>query len=184
MIISISGPSSTGKTTLFNTLKKEFNNKIIFINEVFREYIINNQIDFNNAEEAFNFQCDLCKHMIYQNTLNKIIILDRCNFDTIVYMTLHFLRLQNKEKYIIQFLNHIKICEESLLYINFIFLTQAQTLMIKDDGIRPQIYNILRSQEIDLFNKLYYSRQEYKPKLILLPFNINMQIALIKQYIL
>lgn len=182
MVISISGPSSTGKTTLIKALKQECTN-CIFIDEVFRKIINQYNVDFNNAEEAFNFQCELCKHMTYQNMLNKTIILDRCNFDTIVYTTLHFLRLKEKEKYIIQYLNAVKYCEDSLSSINYIFLTQPYTINIENDGVRPQIYNILRQQEIDLFNKLYYSRQEYKPKLILLPFNLNMQIALIKDYI-
>lgn len=189
MIISISGPSSTGKTTLFNALKINLNDfytktndiKNIFIEEDFRRYVKNRQISLDDPEIAFNFQYDLLNNSIeLVPKIGSNFILDRCAYDTLVYGTLHFLRLENKEKYINKYIEYTIECNELLKNIKYIFLTQVKTDKIENDNIRPIIYEKLRLQEINLFNTLY---KNLNIKTIHLPLNLNDQLNINKSYL-
>lgn len=179
MIISISGPSSAGKTTLINALRKR-NEQYIFIHESFREFIKTKNVDFNNSEEAFIFQYELFNFMpIFQDKIDTVLILDRCHFDCLVYSTLHFLRLKNQYKYINQYLEIINKSLEIIKNIK-IFLVQTNNLTIENDGIRLMIYQIFRQQEIELFNTLYSS---LNINVNILPNSLQDRIDTIEQYL-
>ena len=181
MVISISGASSTGKTTLFNKLKELFP-QYNYIEETYRKAVNNKQINLDDPEEAFLFQYELgndLKLPIFN--INQIYILDRCSFDNIIYLSLHFLRLDDelKKKYLFKYTESILYSRSLIMNIDYIFLTQGDN-EIEDDNIRPGIYNDFRDQELSLFKTLI--KTIHKSYLIL-PNNINDRVQMIIDYI-
>lgn len=178
LIISISGPSSTGKSTLFNKLKKIYP-QYTYIEESFRQVVKNKQINLDDPEQGFLFQYELLKYL--RPVTNTMCIMDRCGYDHIIYTLLHFLRLNEilQCKYVPLYIQIIIKCRQLLKNINYIFLTQA-TNNIEDDNIRPTIYNILRDQEINLFSSLIH---KINIPCIILPSNTEDRIKLITKYI-
>ena len=181
MIISISGPSSAGKTTLINELRTQIHNCYIQ-DETFRIFVKDKNINFNDAEEAFNFQVDLLSftkklyltNIYYQQ--DNLIIMDRCALDSVVYMFLHYYRLPyNKQiKYANIFLQCISDSLELTKQVDKIFLALPKDESIEDDGIRPDIYQYMRNEEIFLF-KSFFDRE----KVIVLPSQTDERIQTI-----
>ena len=181
MVLSISGPSSTGKTTLINKLK-ELYPQYNYIDEFFRE-IVKEQISFDDPERSFLFQCDLCLKMpspIFN--INFVYIMDRCAYDYIVYTSLHFYRLPDelKKQYISKYVESILYCRYLLRNVNCIFLTHTDDRSIENDNFRPTIYNELRAEEINLFSTLIDSVNK---KYCFLPNDIDNQIFTIENFI-
>lgn len=156
MIISISGPQSTGKTTLLNKLKEQFP-MYKFIDETFRKQFNGKQLNLDHAETAFLLMYDFCNNNYIESVnKNQICIMDRCGFDNIVYLTLHFMRLSDnlKKEYITKYAECVMYCKSLLGKVDHIFLTQSINNLIQDDNFRPKIYHQLFDQEIKLFNSL------------------------------
>lgn len=176
MIISISGASSTGKTTLLNTLSNYIKEdkyfeyiKVDYVTEYFRDYMheysIDTQTAFDDPIESLKIQYSLIQYL--ENTYNKLknikhslIICDRCPLDSLIYTSLHYFRLSDidKARQIKSYMDNIKICKElTNKYIDRIYFTSPtkQTLKIEDDGERPKIYEDSREIEITLFDEIF-----------------------------
>ena len=184
MIISISGPSSTGKTTLLHALQTQVDN-CLFQEESFRLFIKDKNINFNDPVEAFNFQVDLSNYMnnvihtnMYYSNYTHIIS-DRCLFDSIVYSLLHFNRLSNQIIYMPKLLEIISIYLKQLKYIDKIFLTFG-TNEVEDDHVRPRIYAKLRQEELYLFRHLSSLLNQ---KICMLPSTTKERIQTIQKYL-
>ena len=82
-IIHISGPSTSGKTTLGNKLKETFGSKITIIDldVLFKEYVKKNKIENLNINTYEKYLSDYIKH---QNS-NKILILIGLNINMLNY---------------------------------------------------------------------------------------------------
>lgn len=173
MIISISGPTSTGKTTLIHKFREQFP-EYVYIEENFRE-LVKQKVDFTDPEKAFLFQYDLCLKINMPVTdVNQVYIMDRSSFDAAAYTTLHFLRLddETKKKYIDKYVEAILRCRLLMKDIDYIFLTPAKSDII-DDGFRPDIYHALRDDEIKIFDLLI---ENVHKKYCRLPDDIDNQI--------
>lgn len=188
MIICISGPSSTGKTTLFNELqshceliKSIYNGKVIFIEEQIRKIAANKYPDksFNtiiqNSESAISFQLEIADS-IYKNYVkilndnNTLYIIDRSPLDNLVYNIMNYqcddpeVMIKNSDK-----LNSACSKMRSLYsYVDRVYLTQVDRCnnsSVERDGFRPEKYEYRRQLEIELFNSIF----DFSDKVIKLP---------------
>lgn len=137
MLISVSGASSTGKSTLIKLLKKRLKEEIqggrlydklsinksritnvVFIKEYIREYAEFYNIDIKKTfivpEDAVNFQFNLFKYLkneyrVVMTESETLYICDRCPFDSIIYLTINYWRLSDdlKIKYSREYIKYI-----------------------------------------------------------------------------
>ena len=137
MLISISGASSTGKSTLIKALKERLEKevragnfynelninkseikRIEFVREYIREYADFYKIDikdtFKVPEDAVKFQFELFEYLKkeYRTVLiesDTLYICDRCPFDSIIYLTINYWRLSDelKVKYSREYIKYI-----------------------------------------------------------------------------
>ena len=166
MLISITGPSSSGKTTLINKLKiilpeiySQY--KFEFIDEQFREYIREHNINvediFNDSDTAFLFEVTLLDDYSQPDNQADYIIMDRSPIDNLVYMTLHYYQLSNEDqnRYAILLDEAKKKCKDVMKNIK-VYMCLPDNKEIQQDDERPTIYEVLRQDEIFLFKNLQY----------------------------
>lgn len=197
MIIAISGPSSTGKTTLFNKLKNEHkdfiesvyhNGKVVFHEESIRKIIENEySIPFEeiikNPETAVKLQLRIADEM-YESTkmmlsdFTTLYICDRCPLDNIVYNIMNY-QSDNPDFMIkhAEDLSHAcSIMRSMYHYIDRIYLTSVdRDSTIVRDGFRPTGYEHRRQLEIELFNTIF----DFSNKVLKLPSTMNERITTI-----
>ena len=173
-ILCISGPSSSGKTSLLNLLasdkcKEEFkkaNIKIQFYPEFIRTYVKNYsnksfQEICESPIDAFNLQINICdftreQYSLLLNSPSDIVILDRSPLDLIVYLFLNYMSLP-ENKMISQariFQHALNDAKELATYVDINYLTTIDVVnyLPENDGFRPKQYIIKRALEIELFN--------------------------------
>lgn len=196
MIISISGPCSTGKTTTINEIKKLASlggyEKIVIITETVRELWARDFAHrFNSVEkmlsdkdatmqwtEAVSFE--IKNHI--QQELEKIdiekslVVLDRCCLDHFVYTITNTMKFGITMKTLSIVLENFTQIDEK---INLMFRTEIpKNDYFEDDGIRPLNLEDNRSVENNFF-RLLFSKQA-----ILLPYDINDRIKIINDEII
>lgn len=187
MIICISGPSSTGKTTLFNELQKHhkliksiYGNKVVFLEESIRKIAAENYPDktfdeiISTSESAISFQLEIAES-IYQNYISilsdrdTLYIIDRSPLDNLVYDIMNYqcddpeVMMSNSKK-----LNEACSKMRSLYsYVDRVYLTQVDRSneSIEKDGFRPSKYEYRRQLEIELFNSIF----DFSPIVVKLP---------------
>lgn len=194
MIISISGPSSTGKTTLINKIKKlgklgDFK-KIIVVNEVIRDMFQHEFLPKVGSMENMMKDKETVLQWIKkvgENTRNHIdkeikkadsdalIILDRCIIDHFIYSIMHTTKFEIPLHEFYQAIRTYQPCNEK---IDYIFLTNVPNDDFYDvDGIRPQDWAETRDLENSLFQLLF------KNCSIELPYDIDERIKVIEKVI-
>ena len=171
MIIAISGPSSTGKTTLVQSLKNYkgliesiLGRQVYFKGEDIREMLpadavldevladsqVAMELQFKIIESNIERYMDLLKnpHIAY--------ICDRCPLDNVVYMILNYMRTSPELalKYAADFRKYGSIAKSLTSYVERIYLTKNDNSMLKaePDGFRASFYDTFRALEVELFN--------------------------------
>jgi len=163
-IFCISGPASTGKTTLFNALQTyQLPYNIYYSPELIREYLSSdhlNQIS-NSPIKMFNLQIELSKQLIrqYDNILKEnydLVIMDRAPTDIIVYTLINYSLLPSVTTIDqVRLYNIINSLKQLMNKVDHIYLTTVeQNYIPEDDGFRPSIYTEQRQVEINLFNEI------------------------------
>lgn len=195
MIISISGPSSTGKTTLINKIKEKGMigkyKEIIVINEVIRDMFKNDFLpEVGTMENMMKDKQWVLKWVekvgeVTSNHINNeikkhvkddtLIILDRCIVDHFIYSIMHTAKFDiplNK------FYKAIKTYNLSSTKIDYIFLTNVPENDFYDvDGVRPKDWEETRDLENSLFQLLFGNNA------IELPYDIDERINIIEKTI-
>ncbi|MBQ4263744.1 MAG: AAA family ATPase [Bacilli bacterium] len=191
MIISISGPASTGKTTLIRKIKEIGKlgkySKIVIVNEVIRDIFKNNFLPKVGSMENMMKDKELVLEWIEKvgqetsmhinNEIKKnleedtLIILDRCIIDHFIYSIMHTAKFDIPLE---GFYNAIKTYTLSETKIDYIFLTSIPEKDFYDiDGIRPKDWEETRGLENSLFQLLFGNN------CINLPYDIDERISII-----
>lgn len=195
MIISISGPSSTGKTTLIKRIKEKGKlgkyNNIVVINEVIRDIFKNDFLPrvssmenmMKNKEYVLEWvervgessSMHIEKEISKYNNDDTLIILDRCIIDHFIYSIMHTAKFDIP---LDQFYKAISSYKLSKQKIDYIFLTSIPENDFYDvDGVRPQDWAETRDLENGLFQLLFRNFA------IELPYDINERIRIIEEKI-
>lgn len=192
MIISISGPTSTGKTTLIGKIKERgyIGNykKIVIIHEVIRDIFkkeflpkVGSMDDMMQNRETLlewvesvgenssqHIESEISK---YDND-DTIIILDRCIIDHFIYAIIHTTKFSISLE---EFYKVISKYNLSTKKIDYIFLTSVPENDVYDvDGMRPQAWSDGRSLENSLFQLIFGNFS------IGLPYDIEERIKVIE----
>ena len=195
MIISISGPSSTGKTTLINRIKERGQlgkyHKIVIINEVIRDIFKNEflpkvgsmenmmkdkEIVLEWVERVGQATSDHISSEIKKNLdEDTLIILDRCIIDHFIYSIMHTAKFDIP---LDRFFKAIKTYKLSDDKIDYVFLTSIPENDFYDiDGIRPKDWEETRGLENSLFQLLFANNS------VKLPYDIDERISIIENTI-
>ena len=195
MIISISGPSSTGKTTLINHIKEKGRlgkyNNIVVINEVIRDIFKNDFLPkvgsmenmMKNKEYVLQWvkrvgessSMHIEKEISKCNDDNTLIILDRCIIDHFIYSIMHTAKFDIPLDEYYKVISSYKLSKQK---IDYIFLTSIPENDFYDvDGVRPQDWAETRNLENELFQLLFSNFA------IELPYDINERILIIEEKI-
>lgn len=195
MIISISGPTSTGKTTLIRKIQQKGNlgkyKNIIIINEVIRDIFKNEFLPKVNSMENMMTNKEYIlqwvkrvgesssnhieKEISKYNNDDTLVILDRCIIDHFIYSIMHTAKFDIPLNEFYQAISTYKLSKQK---IDYIFLTTIPENDFYDvDGIRPQDWSESRALENDLF-KLLFSNFA-----IDLPYDIDERIKVIEECI-
>lgn len=153
LLISISGTHSSGKTTLIEDLKKELPN-VLFIPSCTR--ILKEQ-GYPINDESYNYDKTQLACMYYdldvlnqlEETSGKVVILDRCLLDTVVY-TRH-LYYEGKVSEEVNKLGDLLWTLNSYKYI--VLLTNPYEINIEDDGVRSTKQSF-RTKVFDWFRSI------------------------------
>jgi len=192
MIISISGPSSTGKTTLIKQIQHKGSlgkyKNIVVITEVIRDIFKNEFLpkvnSMENMMESKQYVLEWVKRVgesssvhIEQeiskyNNDDTLIILDRCIIDHFIYSIMHTAKFDIP---LDEFYAAISTYKLSKQKIDYIFLTSIPENDFYDvDGVRPQDWSETRELENGLFQLLFGNFA------IDLPYDINERIKIIE----
>jgi len=199
MIITISGPSSTGKTTLFEKLKKNesliqsiYGGDVVFVEELVRSTIKDNYGDNTSFEDIVQRDDDAIKlqlmisdkirsyyeEMIYNK--DRLYICDRCPLDNVAYNLLNY-QCNNPKvmlKYSQKLSDACSMMRALTSYVDRIYLTSVDReneKSVERDGFRPTSYEYRRQLEIELFNVIF----DFNPKVVMLPSVSNDRINVI-----
>ena len=177
MIITISGPSSTGKTSLLESLKdyQDFIERVakrpvVFGKESIREVVSQRygqkslQDIFADPEESIKLQFEVARYNqdLYASLMKNSDVLhiyDRGPLDNLIYTLLCYNSAPEKllQKYSKDFSKYCALNRALSNCINTIFLTKIDYYMDhpEDDGFRPELFSALRKVEIELFNTIF-----------------------------
>lgn len=150
MIISFSGPQSSGKTTLLNHLKKH-NKHIDFEPEITRLIKRNYNLPINENGSALTQYMIMSQHVanIYKKRKKQHVILDRCALDGIVYTKW---LVERRGLGLHNFTTAQVIYESIKDSYDIIFYTRPDDVSLTDDGERS-IDKCFRDQIITIFNE-------------------------------
>lgn len=195
MIVNISGASSTGKTSLVETLKQHhkpllesiFNGSVVFGQESIREVASiqysgrSLQDIFQNKEDSLKIQFDVARYNyeLYTELIKRkdvLYIFDRGPIDNLVYTMLCYNTspVEIMAKYSKDFSKYCALNRSIAKYADLVFLTKADNLVDapEDDGFRPQLFSLLRKAETELFSVILD-----KPDVIELPSDCNERLV-------
>ncbi len=169
MFLGLSGPASTGKTTIYEALKApllEFAAKkglnVSFLVERAREVFANEfALEFETLEAMFNtaplrYQLRLSEAFLEDafqaRNKNDLVISDRVGLDVLVYTNIQIARGFRDLALEEAIFENLKI---SMLKVDKIFMTRPFGT-VEADGFRPQQYAdpAMRAYEENLFNVL------------------------------
>ena len=150
MVISFSGPQSSGKTTLLNILKEK-NPSFNFVPEVTR--LVKNKYKVKINEDGNDKTQTL---IMYEHIMNLIRskqhhvnIFDRCILDGLIYTTYLFYNQKSISDDVMK--DIIEIYESYITSYDIIFYTEPDDVPLVDDGERSADEKF-RQSIIDLFN--------------------------------
>ena len=183
-ILCISGPASTGKTTLLNLIQnQELPYNIKYVPELIRTFIDRDEWNKikNIPEKMFDLQWKMSRYLIRQYNeylidKSDIVLLDRAPIDFIVYTLIQYSLLEKMTQIIqIRLFNITNALKELTDKVTRIYQTQVNdnTFIPEDDGFRPDIYLDQRQVEIDLFNEINIGNK------IILPDDNNERVNII-----
>lgn len=171
MILNITGPASTGKTTLVNDLKSytEELKKIFNVEEVkvlhetargiFDRYFSNKYSTLEellgNSRDAIEYHRYITINQLqtmskYSNMPDTLLICDRCELDTMVYLSLNYHNIQDeslREELEVLYREMLRQLHESFLQSNNITFRTLPFKDVEHDGFRPGLYDVLRQSE-------------------------------------
>jgi nicotinamide riboside kinase len=180
MIVSFSGPQSSGKTTLLNHLMK-LNPNVDFVPEVTRKIRRELNLPINESGGDLTQYMIMAEHVrnIYERKQdNKLAIFDRCVLDGVVYS--HWMC---DEKLISEnmFTAAYDIYENLIGRYDIIFYTDPNDVEIEDDGERSTSKDF-RKGIIELF-EYYINSREYEkiPKIEVLSGSVEKRLEKIKE---
>lgn len=177
MILAISGPSSTGKTTLLRDLYKRSHvlglatnaKEIILVEEtartLFEDYFSDRYDTFEellgNDKDTMEFQLLVAKDQLasyeeYKANDHNLYLCDRCPLDTMVYLSLNYqyASAEVREQYRTKYLDTLKKLWDCYhdanirTYRTFPFPDES----IEADGFRPIQYTYRRQAELLAFD--------------------------------
>lgn len=179
MIITVSGPSSTGKTTLVESLKpysgilSSLSGKsVVFVPESIREVTEKEysgkplQEIFQDAEESMRVQFSVTDLNLqrYSDMLahpENLYICDRGALDNLVYTLLRYISSPPEimAKYAARFSS---CCASNRMLAgleDIAFITKPDYLsgLPEDDGYRPEMFSLMRKAENELFSAAFRS---------------------------
>lgn len=181
MILSISGPSSTGKTTLINDLYKNGNvlksltgtENVVKVEEtargLFTEHFGKKYPSFEellkNGADTMEFEFIVARDQIhkyakYAQDNTTLYLCDRCPLDTMVYLALNYQYANQKvrESYSSRYqsmLTNLKDCyDRSASQMRVYKTLPFSDESIEDDGFRPMQYVYRRQAELLAFDLL------------------------------
>lgn len=196
MVISISGPASTGKTTLINQIKSQGKlanyKNIIIVNEIIREMFKEDFLPQVGSVEQMMEDKDYDLKWVKEvgkrtsahikNEINKynnddtLIILDRCTLDHFIYSLMHTIKFSLTPEEFYEFVKEYSKRDEN---IDYIFLTSIpENDFYEIDGIRPKTWENTRYLENSLFELIF------KEVSIKLPHNNDDRIKVIEDTII
>lgn len=177
MIIAISGPSSTGKTTLLQDLYRRSDvlklatnaTEIVLVKEtarsLFEDYFSDRYHSFEellgNDRDTMEFQILVAKDQIasyaeYNEDKSTLYLCDRCPLDTMVYLALNY-QYASKEVRVEYSSKYLAIMKELLECYNNSDIKAYRTFPFSDesieaDGFRPIQYTYRRQAELMAFD--------------------------------
>jgi len=175
MLISFSGPQSSGKTTLLKYLA-ERNSDIKFVPEVTRLVKRLYDLPINEAGNVITQMMIMAEHVKNAYSVDHKdtnVILDRCSVDGLVYT--HWLCDQGLDMSAYSFARIVY--ENTVSKYDIIFYTSPEDVVLEDDGERS-INTKFREDIIDLFNKHFRLPQS---NLVILTGSIKDRLRTIKQ---
>lgn len=177
MIITISGPSSTGKTSLIENLRKHqeyleslVQMPVVFGNESVREVVSSQyklkslQDIFKDQEESLKLQFKVAEYnkSLYSSIIKDnhcLYIFDRGPLDNLIYTLLCFNNCSSDLmlKYANDFSNYCALNQWLSENIDLILLTKPDDAVLspEDDGFRPDLFSLLRCVETELFKLVF-----------------------------
>lgn len=145
MKIAFTGAQSTGKTTLLNELKTDYNYRTFtFIDEITRR-MTKHGLQINEGGDSMTQLLIMNSHL--KNILKEDVIMDRCVLDGVVYTRYLYDKGQVSE-WVMDYAE--KIFQLIIEQYDYIFYLVPE-FDIKDDGVRS-IDNDFRNQIVKIFN--------------------------------
>lgn len=169
MFVGLSGPASTGKTTILESIKEPlqaFAEKkglnVMFreeqAREVFKAEFAEKYGDMDTllARDPLRFQLRLSEVFLQDVFLARkkedLVLSDRVGLDVLVYTNIHIMRGYRNLEYERQICANLKT---TMLKVEKIFMTQPLG-QVEQDGFRPGKYSepLIRAHEENMFNVL------------------------------
>ncbi len=150
MVISFSGPQSSGKTTLLNILKEK-NPNINFVPEVTRLVKKKYKVKINEGGNDKTQTLIMYEHImnLIRSKKHYVNIFDRCILDGLIYTTYLFYNQKSISNDVMK--DIIEIYENYITSYDIIFYTEPDDVPLVDDGERSADEKF-RQSIIDLFN--------------------------------
>jgi predicted ATPase len=146
----ISGPSSSGKTTLLEKLKQKLP-EAIFVEEWARRVFHSkysgayaNMDALLCSKDAFAYQLEMAQLTEGNRVLGRVVVIDRAPIDILVYSLMN---LANVGAGVTQIMD---IVLRSARDVDVVFMTK-DIGKYEEDGFRPEAYRKMRALELNLF---------------------------------
>ncbi len=160
MLIGFTGAQSTGKTTLLNKCKSQFNNNWSFVDEVTRKVLRKgHKINLNgdNITQLLILNEHLQNHIRLDDC-----ILDRCILDGYVYSCC-LNRRGLIDNWVCEYA--CKMLTELVTNLDIIFYTEPSDVKLVDDGTRSIDPNF-RKEIIDRYEELFNEKYFWQPRVV------------------
>lgn len=167
----MSGPSSSGKSTLLKKCKAFYSSKFEYVEEITRK-IKDKGIPIN--EEGSDLTQLLVINSHIENSLLNEAILDRCILDGLVYTRYLY--------------NHNKVSQEVLDYAKFVYkmlhdkyavIFYTLPVNLEDDGVRSNSQEF-RNETIDIFKYIIESDPIIAKKIVYLSGTVEERFEIIR----
>ena len=209
MLICISGPASTGKTTLMRTFSSQLvgdealihplisqfskiETKAETVRSFHRSFMPDKTLDeiLADPELAIKFQIGIAQDLVNQvvetakNGKDHLTVMDRGPLDTYVYLTINYSKASPDlmERYSRDYhdmCHQLRVASE-LVDRYFFTVPDPNSYYIVDDGYRSKGYSYRRDYEIELFTMLGYTN----PKVEFLPAETDLRVLTIYRYLM
>ena len=194
MIITISGASCTGKTTLLNNVRElvtDGSREVCIYEEFIRKLFISLYVDkydnfsdlLRNPLDTIELHKETARHfndILWSSDLNSILVFDRSPIDIAIYMYLNVRPYLGDSEIMKEFrnaANYVHRCIEDFMnHDPLILYTRPFDSEVEEDGFRPQSLIQQRELEVALFDKEFLS----KPGVHVLPSKLEDRVLFLK----